>query len=54
MPRFNITACVHIIIAHCQEIYSNLRAKLSSTLKAIWVFYPTTKTFQSRGAKTVR
>ena len=34
--------------------HSNLRAKLSNTLKAIWLFYPTSKALQSSSAKTVR
>ena len=49
-----IAAWVRINIALCQKTYSNLRAKLSNTLKAVWVFYPNSKALQSRGAKTVR
>ena len=47
-----IAVWVRINIAHSQKTCSNLRAKLSSTLKAILVFYPTSKALQSRGAKT--
>ena len=39
---------------HQKTLCNNLRANLSLLLKAIWVFYSTSKAIQSTGTKVVR